>query len=582
MNTRLTPCRIRLLMAAVAALALAGPAVGEAADGPDVLASRSAVVAQVSAGKAFSYKSELRSTSRLYCVYRFSYPSPMVTSVAENNTIPGDYYLPSGIGPDAPQRPAVICLHILNGNFELEQITCATLASRGIPAIMIKLPYYGERSPPGGARALLGNPRLFVEALPQGIADVRRTVDVLASRAEVNPARIGIVGISLGGILAATAAESDSRFCRAALILAGGDLGRIVAHARETRELSQFLNRLAPGERSQADAMLRTVDPLEKAGLLRDRAVQGKVMMINAAEDEVIPRECTERLAAALGISERVVWLQGVGHYTALAALPQTLVATADFFAQDLPPGTPGPSPAPAADPLQTLALLVQQAAALAGPNPAEGHGHFADLAIRFAAPGQKPREGTLRVIRGSHSRFRIEARLPGVGQLVLGQGRYPWMAAGDGKLVYRGTASADPRPGNPLAYADLRQLRKLQAVVGTLGSVALAPQILETLLSVSDDTGPDGLPALRVTLKNHRPGSARIVMRKDRSGPESIRFQMEDLEGTILFRNWQIDTVALDAIFEEPPGCRVQDVDAEDLRRMFAAMFDFALEHLP
>jgi len=82
--------------------------------------------------------------------------------------------------------------------------------------------------------------------------------------------------------------------------------------------------------------------------------------------------------------------------------------------------------------------------------------------------------------------------------------------------------------------------------------------------------------------LKNHRPGSARIVMRKDRSGPESIRFQMKDLEGTILFRNWQIDTVALDAIFEEPPGCRVQDVDAEDLRRMFAAMFDFALEHLP
>jgi hypothetical protein len=36
------------------------------------------------------------------------------------------------------------------------------------------------------------------------------------------------------------------------------------------------------------------------------------------------------------------------------------------------------------------------------------------------------------------------------------------------------------------------------------------------------------------------------------------------------------------DAIFDEPPGRPVQDVDAEDLRRMFAAVLDFALEHLP
>jgi hypothetical protein len=253
-------------------------------------------------------------------------------------------------------------------------------------------------------------------------------------------------------------------------------------------------------------------------------------------------------------------------------------------FAQDLPPGTPRPAPVPATDPLQTLARLLQQAAALAGPDPAEGRGHFADLAIRFTPAGQKPREGQLRVIRGSRRRFRVEARLPGVGQIALGQGRYPWMAAADGQLVYRGaaTATANPRPGGPAAFADSRQIQKTQAVIGALGGVAMAPQILETLLNVADDTGPDGLPALRVTLKDHRAASARIVLGKDRSTPEAIHFRVKDLEGTILFRNWQIDTVAADELFEEPPGRRVQDVDAEDLRRMFAALFDFALEHVP
>ena len=61
--------------------------------------------------------------------------------------------------------------------------------------------------------------------------------------------------------------------------------------------------------------------------------------MINAAEDEVIPRACTEKLAAAMEMGDRVVWIQGLGHYTSMAELPRVLKATAEFFAQDLPPG---------------------------------------------------------------------------------------------------------------------------------------------------------------------------------------------------------------------------------------------------
>ena len=46
----------------------------------------------------------------------------------------------------------------------------------------------------------------------QAEQDIRRTVDLLASRPEIDPQRIGITGISLGGIVAATVA-APSRDC---------------------------------------------------------------------------------------------------------------------------------------------------------------------------------------------------------------------------------------------------------------------------------------------------------------------------------------------------------------------------------
>ena len=210
----------------------------------------------------FSYCMELRSENDFYRVYRLTYPSPMVTTVEPNNTVPADYYLPKGLGPGAARRPAVLCLHILHGNFELEHIVCSMLARRGIPSVMIKLPYYGERSPNGRRNFLIANPKLLAESLVQGIQDSRRTIDVLAARPEVDPQRIGVVGISMGAMTAATVAGNDSRVWRAGLVLAGGGLLDIIHHARETREWSQLIRRLPAGEREAMERAIGEVDPL--------------------------------------------------------------------------------------------------------------------------------------------------------------------------------------------------------------------------------------------------------------------------------------------------------------------------------
>jgi len=172
----------------------------------------------------FEYRISLLAERPAYRVFRLTYPSPVVTELEQNNTVPADYYLPRNLQPGA-KYPAVICLHILDGNEPLTELVCSVLAARGIPALSVKLPYYGPRGLPGkGPNALAENPKLFLGAIRQSGEDVRRTVDLLASRPEINPERIGITGSSLGGITAATAAGVEPRLHRAVLLLAGGDL----------------------------------------------------------------------------------------------------------------------------------------------------------------------------------------------------------------------------------------------------------------------------------------------------------------------------------------------------------------------
>ena len=255
---------------------------------------------------------------------------------------------------------------------------------------------------------MAANPRLFTSAVHQGIEDIRRTVNVLASRPEIDPKAIGVMGVSLGGIVAATAAGEEPRISRAVLLLAGGDLLPIIYHARETWA-RQTLRRLPPEERKEVERTIVAADPLEHAAALRELAKQGHVLMINAAEDEVIPRACTEKLATALGIKGKVVWLDGLGHYTALAALPQAMKTSVDFFAEDLPAGNrPANSSRLHLCP-QGLVQLLQQCLQLLDAEPKQGHCHLVDLELQLELKDGKKFAGRVRLarpesrVRGKH-----------------------------------------------------------------------------------------------------------------------------------------------------------------------------------
>jgi len=418
---------------------------------------------------------------------------------------------------------------------------------------------------------------LFVAALRQAGSDVRRTVDLLASRPEVDAQRIGITGISLGGIVAASAAAIEPRLDRAMLILAGGDLPAIIDHADETDELRKTIARLPEARRREIRQALEEVDPLRHAAALRARARQGRVLMVNAREDEVVPRRCTEALAEALGISDRVRWLDGLGHYTAMAAMPQILNSLVDFFAPDQ---ARPPAPADENGAAGQVASLMRRAAALVSAEPAEGRCHFVDLAVEVRPKKGSPFRLAIRFLRGHGARYFLDGDISSFGHALLGHGEFPWMVVGETVLV-GSVAEQSPAGAAPLRFADPANRLKLQVGAGALAAAAAAPGVLEQLIRVADESPADGPRRLRLGPTKGHDWSARLEFDGDGHTLRKVSVETSDGSATAEIRVFQTDTVARPSLFAPPAGKQRRQVARADLDRVVSAIFDFALESL-
>ncbi|GIX01554.1 MAG: hypothetical protein KatS3mg112_0491 [Thermogutta sp.] len=527
-------------------------------------------------GRPFSYQVTGVTRKENYQVVFVRYPSPVESELPQNNTIPVEYYLPTDVSVAGPQRPAVICLHILDGSLELVRMLGSVLASHGMAAVVFPLPYYGERGGPLGPRDILREPQRFLRVLEQTYLEVRRATDFLASRPEVNPHRIGVAGISLGAIVAASAAEREPRIWRTALILGGGDILKIVATAREAEPLREFLGGLSEEDRAKVVEGFREADPIAGAHLLRERALAGRVLMINAAEDEVIPRECTEQLATALGIKDRVVWLEGLGHYTAIAALPKILQETAQFFAQDLPAESRKAQPvAESLTPLNRIAGCLREITQFCMEEPRPGTCHIVHLASQLEGQSFE-----LLLIRGRGHQFRLEGQLGNLGRVMAGQGDYPWLVARTGK-VFAGDPDDPLETKSPLTYVRGGILERLRFVLLALGGLASTPAALEPLLQIQEEKTQEG-ETLTVWPAGEQ--SPKMTMTFARAGimPEEIAIETPDQHVTVKIKSWQLHAPASAGVFAPPAGENVQKVPRNDLYRMFGALVNFAAEQFP
>jgi len=116
------------------------------------------------------------------------------------------------------RHPVVIVMHGTGGNKESMLPLCRKFAERGFIAVAMDARYHGARITYGQnlvqyndaiVRAWHGSGEhpLYYDT----VWDVMRLVDYLSTRADVDPARIGLMGISKGGIETYFAAAADPR-----------------------------------------------------------------------------------------------------------------------------------------------------------------------------------------------------------------------------------------------------------------------------------------------------------------------------------------------------------------------------------
>lgn len=275
-----------------------------------------------------------------YTVSGLRFASPIQTADPENNVVPAEYFRPLRPG----RRPAVVVLHILGADFALSRFMAARLADHGVASLFMRLPYYGERRPAaarsegageglsagedsGRSRRFLSqNIERTVLAMRQGACDVRRAACWLADRPEVDPARIGVSGISLGAIVSSVVVAVDPAVSRGAFIMAGGDVARIIW---EMPEAAPFRKKWTESGRTLADLKLLTdpFDPLTYA----DRLNSKRILMFGAKVDEVVPPACTIALWERAG-KPPIHWYD-CGHYSAIGYLMPAIRRTAEFLA---------------------------------------------------------------------------------------------------------------------------------------------------------------------------------------------------------------------------------------------------------
>ena len=585
-------------------------------------------------GRPFVYRIERSQQLADSVRFTLSFPSPMDTNDAKNDRITALYDLPPGLadalsrGDTYVKRPVVLIMHILDGNDALAEMMAQSLVKRGVATIRFKLPYYGERGGERGPEILLEDPELLAKSLEQAMVDLRRVVDLAATRPEVNSDCIGISGVSLGAIVSATAVGVEPRLNRAMLILGGGDLETILGYSVETAELRRGIDSLPEPRRKSIWELLHRYDPLGAADRLRSLAQQGRIRLITAEEDEVIPPICAQKLAKAMDLpADQWQTLPQQGHYTAMRSLPMMLDQLGDFFAADLPDTLRTARPEVTdATPRKTLFTMLRQVSLFMTTLPMDGRCYRVELAANATIPGERDGEsgvfeGRFGLKLGAARRFRLEVSLPQIpnASFYCGQNTESlWLYSVEHKALFTAKLPFDEtgttRPVDPLQTVDPDAWRRLQMVVGLAAGAGFAPNLLNQWVTFQEVT-TERVSLLRMNAREW-PVEAILTLRPGTDTPEKLRvvasefpsvgsdgFVSENGVGErttqdaqtyengettrrqtvvqVIFDAWDPDAVEITGQYDPPDATQcetVQTVTVDDLVRTLSAAANFGL----
>jgi fermentation-respiration switch protein FrsA (DUF1100 family) len=199
-------------------------------------------------------------------------------------------------------------LVILLGGHRTGRDAVDVLGNPGRMAVAaLDYPYHGPEKPRGALQILQ-----CIPAIQQGLLDtppaVSLALDWLVTQPWVDPARIELMGVSLGVPFVAVAGANDRRFRRVWLIHGAFNNRAWLANRLESRiendtvrdAAAGLLLGLAHGPSFQTGEWVAKISPRP-------------VVIIGASEDEQMPRESVEKLYDAARSPKELQWSEG-GH----------------------------------------------------------------------------------------------------------------------------------------------------------------------------------------------------------------------------------------------------------------------------
>jgi fermentation-respiration switch protein FrsA (DUF1100 family) len=176
--------------------------------------------------------------------------------------------------------------------------------TRGAIFASLEYPFEGNHRATG--LAIVAQVPLIRRALYDTPPAVHLALDYLLQRPDVDPRHVELVGASFGAPFATIAAARDPRVTRLWLAHGGGDTFAMIDRGLEKEipwtplrwPVSQLANLLASGPRFTPERWIAQVAPRP-------------VVMLNAEDDEKIPRRSVEILYAAAREPKELVWLPG-------------------------------------------------------------------------------------------------------------------------------------------------------------------------------------------------------------------------------------------------------------------------------
>jgi hypothetical protein len=205
---------------------------------------------------------------------------------------------PLGTRPDAP------VIVVLGGHRTGSEAVDLIPDTRGMVIAALSYPFAGDHA----VKGLAVLPQ--VPAIQRALADTPPAVflatDYLLGPAGLEPARLELVGVSLGAIFAGVVGALDERFERVWFLHGAGDLQtavelELVGHVDwlpARRAVARMAMLAARADHLSSEHWIGAVSPRP-------------VVLVNGLDDERLPRVCIEALHAAARTPSEVIWLEG-------------------------------------------------------------------------------------------------------------------------------------------------------------------------------------------------------------------------------------------------------------------------------